>query len=212
MLPIWFLALFFISLVVIVAALVVLFYFVFKKDDSQTPSTTGPQGPDGEQGEIGFTGARGVQGFGMIGPQGAAGTQSQAASQLKATKFFFTPSDNATFLVVPDQKVFATIVTRIGDIVTISGAQIDCTVDKINTTDFTLRMTVINRIPSTGDPIGAFSGSVQTEATNAVILLKNVTRIDDTTLALIFQSNTSLWDGSHAFTYSCFFTVSYQTV
>lgn len=212
MLPVWFLTLFFIVLVLVIAALAVLFYFVFKPDDSQKPSTSGPQGPDGEQGEIGFTGLRGAQGFAVIGPQGPSGAQSRAASEIVATAFSFTNADNATFFVIPDEKVFPTLVTRIDRIITISGAQIDCSVNKTNANDFTLRVTVVDRIPLSGDPIVAFAGSVQTEGTNFVILLKTVTRIDDTTLGLIFQSNAPLWDGTRAFTYSCYFTVSYQTV
>lgn len=210
MLPVWFLVLFIIIVVIVIAALSVLFYFVFKKDDSQS-QTTGPQGLPGKQGEIGFTGLRGVQGFAMIGPQGTAGSQSTASSQTVSSVFYFQSFDNATFLVVPDQKSFLTRKQTIGHSVTIDGSLIVCNVNKSNATSFTLRLQVNDAIPNQ-DSIVAFGGYAQLATTNVPVLLTSVLRIDSANLALVFQSNGILWNGSGTLPpCTCFFTVTYQT-
>ena len=196
-------------MIVLVAAVAVLYYFVFKKDDNPPP-TTGPQGSSGGPGEIGFTGVRGVQGFAIVGPQGPSGAESRAAAQVVVTPFSFHTSDNATFLVSPDEKPFSTLVTRIDRTITINAKQIACFINKIGATSFTLRFGVGNRIPTT-ESIVYFQGYAQITTTNAPIVLTTATRIDDDTIAIIFECNTSLWSGGNLPQCDCFFTLSYQT-
>ena len=210
MLPLWFLVLFIIIVVLVLAALSVLFYFVFKKDDAQS-QTTGPQGFPGKQGEIGFPGLRGVQGLAMLGPQGTAGSQGTAFSQTKSSTFVCQSFDNATFLVFPDQKNFLTRKQTIDQSVTIEGSLIVCYLNRPNVTSFTLRLKVDDTIPN-DESIVAFGGYTQLATTNIPVLLTSVLRIDSTNLALVFQSNGILWNGSSSLPQcTCFFTVTYQT-
>lgn len=210
MLPVWFLALFFIFFVVVIVALVVLYYFVFKKDNVKDP-TTGPQGPPGNRGEIGFPGVRGAQGFAMIGPQGIAGSQATAASEVGLSTFSFADSDNATFLVFPDQKQFSTRITAIGKCINIEASPIECYVNTANATNFVLRLKVTTEVP-TDTSIVAFLGYAQLSSTNNPVQLTSVTRISSTMIALTFHCNTVIWSGSGSLPKcQCYFSISYQT-
>lgn len=209
MLPVWFVTVFVILMVVLVAAVSVLFYFVFKPDNN-TPLPTGPQGPSGDQGEIGFPGVRGPQGLADVGPQGIPGVDSNASSQIVRTKCFFELSDNATFLVFPDEKQVFTFEQRVNKTITISAMQIECFIDTAEAKNFTLR--VVTSSEQAENTLITCQGYAQMTSINVPILLTTATRIDQNTIALVYECSTTLYSGGVLPKCDCFFILSYQAV